>query len=431
MRAPSCSRNPASSSIPPEPSPPNLRRCRRASVTNRAKRICKGVSALPDDFTLLQVTPELETGGAEQTTLDISRAVVRAGGRSLVASRGGRMAARLKADGGRLIALPMQSKNPLTILANAERLKTVIRRNKVSVVHARSRAPAFSAYLAARACGVPYLATYHGVYEAKGELKRWYNAIMTRGEVVIANSAYTRERVIAEHDLAPEKVIAIDRGVDLERFDPARMTPERIATLARACELKADDGRARLILAGRLTRWKGQGLLVEAAARLKAQGRTPPLILLVGDDQGRGGYRGELLAAIEAANLKDSVRLLGHCDDMPAAYGLAEFACAPSLKPEPFGRTAVEPQAMGLPVLAADHGAARETVADGETGWLVAPGDAEAWATAIARAAALPPGARKAMGEAAMARARRLYSVEAMSEATLAIYARLAAPTKP
>ena len=385
------------------------------------------VSTLPPTFTLLQVTPELETGGAEQTTLDISGAVVRAGARSLVASRGGRMAARLEAEGGRLIRLPLQSKNPLVILANAQRLKTLIRREAISLVHARSRAPAFSAFLAARACGVPFLATYHGVYEAKGELKRWYNAIMTRGALTIANSAYTRERVIAEHGPDPKRVIAIDRGVDLDRFDPAKVTAERVAALAQACGLKAEDTRPRLILAGRLTRWKGQRLLIDAAARLKAQGRTPPLILLVGDDQGRGGYHHELESAIAAANLTDSVRLVGHCDDMPAAYALAHFACTPSLKPEPFGRTAVEPQVMGLPVLAADHGAARETVVDGETGWLITPGDEAAWATAIARAVGLAPGARKAMGEAAMARSRRLYSVEAMCEATLAIYARLTA----
>ena len=380
------------------------------------------------NFTLLQVVPELETGGAEQTTLDVARAVIAAGGRALVASRGGRMTARLEADGGRLIALPMQSKNPLVMLANARRLATVIRREKVSLVHARSRAPAFSAWLAARATGAPYLATYHGVYEAKGPIKRWYNAIMTRGPLTIANSAYTRERVIAEHGLDPAAIVAIDRGVDLVRFDPAAVAPERTAALAAAWGIAPDDDRLKLILAGRLTRWKGQRLLIDAAARLKAAGGPVPLILLVGDEQGRSGYRQELEQAIAAAGLEDAVRLVGHCDDMPAAYLLADLACAPSLEPEPFGRTAVEPQAMGRPVLAADHGAARDTVADGETGWLVSPGDADAWAAAIARAAAQTPAERAAMGAAAMERARLLYSVDAMCAATLKVYARLMQP---
>jgi glycosyltransferase involved in cell wall biosynthesis len=383
------------------------------------------VNRLPANFTLLQVTPELETGGAEQTTLDVSRAVIAAGGRSLVASRGGRMAARLQADGGVLVTLPMQSKNPATILLNAQRLAGVVRAERVSLIHARSRAPAFSAYLAARMTGVPFLATYHGVYQAKGPVKRWYNAIMTRGPLTIANSAYTRDRVIAEHGLAPERVIAIDRGVDLDRFDPARVSDARVAALRTAWGIAADDRRVTLILAGRLTRWKGQRLLIDAAAKLRADGGPVPLILLVGDEQGRGGYRDELLEAIRHGDLEGSVLLVGHCDDMPAAYRLADFAVAPSLKPEPFGRTAVEPQAMGLPVLAADHGAARETVEDGATGWLVAPGDTAAWAAAIARAIQLQPKDRAGVGAAARERARRLYSLDAMCEATLKVYASL------
>ncbi|WP_395674333.1 glycosyltransferase, partial [Phenylobacterium sp.] len=154
---------------------------------------------LPPEFTLLQVVPELETGGAEQTTLDIARAVVRAGGRALVASRGGRMADQLAAVGGRLIPLPMQSKNPLTLIANAGRLAVILQRENVSLVHARSRAPAFSAYEAARVMRVPFVATYHGVYKSGSSIKRWYNGIMTRGDLVIANSDYTRDHVLSEH----------------------------------------------------------------------------------------------------------------------------------------------------------------------------------------------------------------------------------------
>ena len=338
------------------------------------------MTRLPSDFTLLQVTPELETGGAEQTTLDIAAAVVKAGGRAIVASRVVLMAALLSAGGAALVPMPVQSKNPLTILANAVRLAGVIDREKVSLIHVRSRAPAFSALIAARAMRIPFLATYHGVYGGGGHVKRWYNAIMTRGEVVIANSEFTRAHVIAEHHLDPRKVVAIPRGVDIARFDPAKVAADRVAALRRTWGIGAAEARIVVLLAGRLTRWKGQSLLIEAAARLKAQGRTDFLIILAGDDQGRGGYRAELEAAIASAGLGEAVRLVGHCDDMPAAYLAADIVCAPSLEPEAFGRTAVEPQAMGRPVLAADHGAARETVADGETGWLVAPGDPDAWA---------------------------------------------------
>ena len=383
------------------------------------------MNPLPPNFTLLQVVPELETGGAEQTTLDVARAVVRAGGRALVASHGGRMAGRLESYGATLVPLPMQSKSPLTIARNGVRLAGLVRREKVSLIHARSRAPAFSALIASRLTGVPFLATYHGVYAARGRLKRWYNGVMTRGPLTIANSAYTRDRVIAEHGLAPDRVIAIDRGVDLEWFDPATVTPQRIETLRTRWRLSDSETRTIFILAGRLTRWKGQRLIVDAAIRLKAQGGPEPLIVLVGDTQGRYDYRAELEAAIREGGAEESILLVGHCEDMPAAYLIADYALAPSLEPEPFGRTAVEPQAMGRPVLAADHGAARETVADGETGWLVAPGDEAAWTAALATAIATPPATRARMGAAASARARRLYSVDAMCEATLNVYARL------
>lgn len=383
------------------------------------------VPTLPDNFTLLQVTPELETGGAEQTTVDIARAVVKAGGRSLVASRGGRMVERLAADGGELVEMPAHSKNPVVLLDNAIRLIGLMREARVSIIHARSRAPAFSALWAAKAARVPFVATYHGVYNAKGRLKRWYNSVMTWGDVVIANSEYTRLHVIEEHGVDANKVVAIPRGVDLARFDPARVSAKRIDALRKAWGIDPGDARLKILLAGRLTRWKGQGLLIEAAAKLKASGEDRFVILLAGDDQGRAAYRAELEQAIAAAALADNVRLVGHCDDMPAAYLLADVAASPSLDPEAFGRTAVEPQVMGRPVLAAAHGAPMETVVNGKTGWLLAPGDAEAWAQGLGKAVRMTPRKRAEMGATARERAVRLYSVEAMCAATLALYARV------
>jgi glycosyltransferase involved in cell wall biosynthesis len=321
--------------------------------------------------------------------------------------------------------MPVDSKNPLTIASNGARLAGLVRREQVSLIHVRSRAPAFSALIASRATGTPFLATYHGVYAARGKLKRWYNAIMTRGPLTIANSAYTRERIIAEHGVDPDTVIAIDRGVDLDWFDPARVTPQRTDALRARWRIDAKDKRVKFVLAGRITRWKGQRLIVDAAARLKAKGGREPLILFVGDDQGRHDYRTELEIAIQTEGLQDCIRMVGHCDDMPAAYLIADYALAPSLEPEPFGRTAVEPQAMGRPVLAANHGAARDTVVDGQTGWLARPRDAAAWCEALAQAQAMTPAKRARMGAAAQARARELYSVDAMCAATLNVYARI------
>ena len=381
--------------------------------------------ALPSDFTLLQVVPELETGGAEQSALDVARAVVAAGGRAIVASRGGRMAARLESVGGERAPIRANSKNPLVIYANSRRLAALIRREKVSLVHARSRAPAFSALWAARATGTPFVATYHGIYKARGRLKRWYNAVMTRGALVIANSEFTRAHVLAEHGLAPDRVVAIPRGVDLERFDPARVRPDRVEALRQAWGIAADDPRTKILLAGRLTRIKGHLTIIAAAAKLKAEGRADFLILFAGDDQGRADYRQELVRAIVDAGLQAQVRLVGHCDDMPAACLLADLAILPTTVPESFGRAAVEPQAMGRPVIAAAHGGTMETVVEGVTGWLAPPGDAEAWAGALRRAIEAGPDGRARMGEAAMSRARRLYRVDAMCEATLKAYERV------
>ncbi|WP_309090589.1 glycosyltransferase family 4 protein [Phenylobacterium sp.] len=381
--------------------------------------------ALPSDFTLLQVIPELETGGAEQSTIDIAQAVVRAGGTSLVATRGGRMTARLISDGARLAQMPVQTKNPLVMLGNAARLVALIRQEKVSIVHARSRAPAFSALWAAHATRTPFVATYHGVYKAQSGLKRWYNAVMTRGDLVIANSDYTRDHVLAEHGVDPGKVVTIPRGVDFDRFNPSFVTPNRIEALRAGWGLPPNDPRVKILLAGRLTRIKGHLTIIEAARRMAAEGRSDFVILFAGDDQGRTGYADELQQAITEAGLQEAVRIVGHCDDMPAAYLLADLALLPTTVPESFGRAAVEPQAMCRPVIASNHGGVTETVVDGLTGWLVPPGEPEAWAAAIARAVDIGPGKRMEMGHAGQKRARQLYSAEAMCAATLAAYERV------
>ena len=269
---------------------------------------------LPPDFTLLQVVPELETGGAEQTTIDVARAVIEAGGKALVATRGGRMAARLVSDGGRLAQMPVHAKNPLAVLGNAARLTELIQREAVSLVHARSRMPAFSALWAARATRRPFVTTYHGTYSASSTPKRWFNAVMTRGDLVIANSEYTRRHILAEHHVDPAKVVAIPRGVDLDRFNPAWITPDRIEALRRAWGVGEDGRRTVFLMAGRLSPVKGHATVIEAARRIREQGRDEFLVLVAGDDQGRTGYREALARQIDEAGLSDHVRLLGHCE---------------------------------------------------------------------------------------------------------------------
>lgn len=380
--------------------------------------------SLPPGFTLLQITPELNSGGVEQATLDVNRAVVRAGARSLVASQGGRLAHQLVADGGVLIPLPMASKNPLVILRNAGRLATIVRERKVDVIHVRSRAPALSALLASRRTDVPLVSTYHGIYSARNGLKRAYNALMTRAEVVMANSLYTRDHILQEHEVEPGRVVLAPEAVDAVRFDPAGVDGGRVEAVRASWGITAEDGRRVVLLPARLTSWKGQRVLIDALAAIP---RNRLLLILAGDDQGRSDYRRELDEAIANHDLQSEVRIVGEVSDMPAAYLAADVVCTPSVEAESFGRTAVEAQMMGRPVWASDLGASRETVDPQTAGGLVRPGDVAAWAKALSLIADMPAADLTAAGRRATERARALYSFDAMVAATFAVYQRVSA----
>ncbi len=369
---------------------------------------------------VLQVIPELDAGGAERTTLDIAAALARRGDGALVASRGGRLDAELKRLGGDLRPMPVQSKNPAVMLANAYRLAGLAAREKVDIVHARSRAPAWSALGAARMAGCAFVTTYHGAYNAKTKLKRFYNSGMARGDVVIANSSYIADRIRSEHGDVANDIVVIPRGVDTAELDPAAVAPVRINGLAQHWGL--DRMRPMVLMPGRLTRWKGQAVMIEAFALMKAAEGPDAVLVMPGDDQGRTEYRAELEGLIDSHGLGDSVILAGHCEDMPAAYAAADVVVSASTDPEAFGRVAVEGAVMARPVVATDHGGARETVEDGVGGVLVPPGDADAMAAALTRILSLSPSARLEMGAKGAERARRLFSVQAMQAATLRLY---------
>ena len=380
-------------------------------------------------LTILQLTPELNAGGVERGTLEIAQAVVAAGGRALVASAGGRLAARLRVHGAQSVILPLATKNPAQMLLNAARLTRLIRREGVDIVHARSRAPAWSGHLAARRTGVRFITTYHGTYSENFPGKKQYNAVMAKGDPVIAISEFIAAHVAARHGVPPERIEVIPRGADLAVFNEAKTSAARVGALAEAWGL-ADDLRPVFMLPGRLTRWKGQTLFLDALALLKARlGAEAFQGVLVGGEAAEGPmgkFERELRGRIAALGLQDVARLVGHCDDMPAAYRLAGYAVSASLEPEAFGRVAVEAQAMGAPVIAAAHGGAMETVVDGETGWRFEPGSAEALAAAMEHALGVSKERRRAMAEAGVALVRARFSVAAMQAATLAVYEKAA-----
>ncbi|HTN12503.1 MAG TPA: glycosyltransferase family 4 protein [Acetobacteraceae bacterium] len=366
---------------------------------------------------VLQVLPALGGGGVERGTVEITSIIARLGGLPLVASAGGRLAPAVERAGGRNLILGLDSKNPWRIWRNAAALERLIRAHQVDIVHARSRAPAWSALLAARRTGAHFVTTYHGSYNENLPGKRRYNAVMAMGERVIAVSQFIAGLIAERHGTDPARIRVIHRGVDPAVFDPARVGPDRQVRLLRAWRVQ--DGQTTLVLPGRLTRWKGQAVLIEALARMRHQGAVA---VLVGADQGRARYAAELAALAERLGVGDRLRIVGDCEDMPAALSLSDVVVNASTDPEAFGRVVIEAQAMARPVVATDHGGAVETVAHGETGWRVPPGDADALAAALDHALELSQEERAALGARARASVLASYTVEAMQMKTIEVY---------
>lgn len=376
-------------------------------------------------LTILQVVPEMSAGGVERTTLDVAAALRVAGALPLVATKGGRLSQDLRAVGADVIEGPFESKNPLTIYRNARVLAQIIRDRNVSIIHARSRAPAWSAKWAARRTGAKFITTYAGIYNANNPLKRWYNSIMAQGDIVIANSHFTARHIRDSYPGLRRPIAIIPRGIDLAAFDPQAVSPDAVAALR--AKWMVPQGAKVVLMPGRLTRWKGSLVFVEAMAQLKLNNVYG---ILAGDAQSRDSFEEEVLDSITNNGLNGQVRFVGHVDDMAAAYAAADVVVSASLEPEAFGRVAVEAQAMRRLIVATDLGAARETVLPDQAGWLVQPEDAGAMAAAIAEALNLDPFQAEAMRDRGRAHVVRKFDVRTMCRHTLQVYAR-ALGTRP
>ncbi len=365
---------------------------------------------------VLQVIPELEIGGAERTTIDIAKALVAAGHSAFVVSQGGRMVDELPAEAQHTV-LPVATKNPVTILSNARALRALCQRERIDIIHARSRAPAWSCHIAARQLGIPLVTTYHGAYRASNWLKRWYNSVMVRSEVVIANSHFTADSIVRQYPTASDRMTVIHRGTNLSSFDGS----------AEPYDWGLPPGSRTVVHIARLTEWKGQSVAIGALAGLPADVH----LILAGDDQGRTDYRDSLVRLAERADVSNRVHLVGHVD--PArALASADVCIVPSTQPEAFGRAAVEAQAAGVPVVVSNLGAVPETVlapplvdATERTGWHVAAGDPSSLCAGIQEALALEGEARNAHLRRARDHVHRHFSLRAMCDGTLAVYDRL------
>jgi glycosyltransferase involved in cell wall biosynthesis len=371
--------------------------------------------------TVLQIIPGLGAGGAEQACVDVAAGLVKAGHHAIVVSSGGSRVAEVEKAGAEHITRPAASKNPAIMLANAFWLAKLVRARKIDILHARSRAPAWSAYWAARMTGCTFVTTFHAAYKFSNPVKKLYNGVMAKADRVIAISEFVAAYIRDAYGADAAKIRVIPRGIDWEKFAPEKVADDRRAKLRQAWGVK--EGQKIILMPARLSRIKGHKVLIEALALL------PPsdvITAIPGDDQGRTEYRHELETLIAAKGLGSRVRLVPHCADMPAAYSLAALAVAPSLTPEGFGRVPVEAVAMGVPVIASAIGGFTETIVHGQTGWLVPPGDARKLADAIGEAFALETSARAALVQKAISAARARYDRRKMVADTLAVYAELA-----
>jgi glycosyltransferase involved in cell wall biosynthesis len=368
---------------------------------------------------VLQILPELNAGGVERTTVEITEALRDKGYAAHILSAGGRMGPEISALGGHLHTSPIGSKNILTLLPRVFLIRKLIKAHSINIVHARSRAPAWPAYLACKLTRTPFVTTYHGIYNAKSSLKRFYNSVMAKGDIIIANSEFTHNHILQTHSTKKRTVKVIHRGVDMAVFDPAKVSHDAVI------EQREKWGNERdklIVLPGRLTRWKGQLDALDALVELPDFCR----LIFVGDAQGRNDYVKEVESKIESLGLTDRVIFAGHRTDMPLIIKSADVVLSASNEPEAFGRVAAEAQAMGRPVVATALGGALETLDDGKTGLLVPMGDSHAMAKALRKAMAWP----SYDGGRARSRIARYFSKKSLQIQTLQVYETLSGAKK-
>ena len=370
--------------------------------------------------TILQILPNLKQGGVERGTIEMAKAIADAGGTAIVVSGGGAMVAQLQRIGVEHITLPVGSKNPLRWPSIRRKLRLIMTDNNIDLVHVRSRAPAWIAIPAAKALKIPVVTTVHGRFKATNMFKKYYNSIMMRADRIVAISDYVSDLIIRQFPKAADKITIIHRGVDVDLFNPKAVNAQR--TINAADKLNVDENKKIIMLPARPTLWKGQEVMIAAMAKLT---HKDAVLILVGAGAGRDAFQSKLMAVIASHNMQGCVILAPETNDMPAAMMLADVVVMPSLTPEPFGRVAIEAQAMGRPVVAFDHGGAVESIIAGTTGWLAKPADVDDLATAVDTALSLKPRARQQYSKRARQHVLDDFTTDLMKSKTLTIYRKL------
>ena len=382
---------------------------------------------MSSNIKVLQVIPKLGYGGAETGCYDIAHYLPENGCQSFIVTSGGELTKFIDRKKVKLIKLPVHSKNPLMILINTIFLVGIILFYKISIVHARSRAPAWSCLFATKLTKRKFVTTFHGTYNFSGKFKKFYNSVMVRSDLIIAGSNFIFSHIkekYSEFLTSKKKFLVIFRGINVDYFDSSTKIESDEKNLLQ--KWKINDKKKIILLPGRLTSWKGQELFIEAINLTKIElGYEAFHAVILGNDQGRDLYRKKLVRLTEQYRLTNQIKFIDHCKDMALAYKVSDIIVSASIEPEAFGRVAVEAQSMQKLIIASNIGGSNETINDEKTGFLFKSGDANSLSKKIIRGLTMDETSVNRMGKEGRNNIIKKFNVEKMCFSTYSEYKRL------
>ena len=376
---------------------------------------------------VLQVIPKLGYGGAETGCYDIAHYLPENNCESFIATSGGELLKFVDNKKVKVIKLPVNSKNPLLILFNSLALIWIILYNNISIVHARSRAPAWSCYFATIITGRKFVTTFHGTYNLQNKLKKFYNSVMVKSDLIIAGSnfifAHIKENYLKYLDVN-KRLLVIFRGINVDYFDPTTKLESDEKKLLKKWEIEKD--KKIILLPGRLTSWKGQELFIEAINLVNIElGYEAFYAVILGSEQGRDLYKKKLIRQAEQFRMNNQVKFIDHCMDMALAYKISDIIVSASTEPEAFGRVAVEAQSIEKPIIARNIGGSNETVIDEKTGYLFEAGNAKELSQKILKVLYLDENTLKLIGSEGRKNIVKKFNVEKMCFSTYSEYKKI------
>jgi len=382
---------------------------------------------MPSNFKVLQVIPKLGYGGAETGCYDIAHYLPENNCGSFIITSGGELIKFIDKKKVRLIKLPVHSKNPLLILINGLIISLIILFYKIDIVHARSRAPAWSCLLASKLTGKKFVTTFHGTYNFKSKLKQFYNSVMVRSDLIIAGSNFIFSHINQNYSKylnLKKKLLVIFRGINVDYFDAGTKLENDEKRLLKTWDIHKD--KKIILLPGRLTSWKGQELFLEAINLVNIElGYEAFYGVILGSDQGRDLYKKKLIEITEQYRINKQIKFIDHCKDMALAYKVSDIIVSSSIEPEAFGRVSVEAQSMQKVIIASNIGGSNETVIDGKTGFLFQGGDPKSLSRVILKVLNMNDASLKLIGSEGRKNIIKKFNVEKMCFSTYSEYKKI------